>query len=90
MTVPSDNGKDVTSEFLKSTLTPLAAETYIRSKDSEFGGRHNPSRNVDYDMLAVAAHEHGLLANQTIPRAKGVSQSDEVQEHNRSPATMPK
>jgi len=56
MTVPSDNGKDATSEF--------------RSKDSEFGGRSNPSRNVDYDMLAVAAHEHGLLANQTIPRAK--------------------
>lgn len=70
MNVPSDNGEDVTSRFLQSTLTPLAAETYIRSKESGFGGRHNPSRNINYDILAVAAYEHGLLANQTIPRAK--------------------
>eukprot|EP00986_Skeletonema_menzelii_P015796 scaffold12700_cov142-Skeletonema_menzelii.AAC.6 len=70
MNVPTDNGEDVTSRFLQSTLTPLAAETYIRSKDSGFGGRHNPSRNINYDILAVVAHEHGLLANQTIPRAQ--------------------
>lgn len=69
MNVPSDDGEDVTSRFLHSALTPLAAETYIRSKDSGFGGRHNPSRNINYDILAVAAHEHGLLPNQ-IPRAK--------------------
>ena len=67
--VDSDNGEDVTSKFLQSTLTPLAAKTYIRSKDSGFGGRHNPSRNINYDILAVAAYEHGLLAKQNIPRA---------------------
>eukprot|EP00985_Skeletonema_marinoi_P030801 scaffold33988_cov146-Skeletonema_marinoi.AAC.2 len=70
MNVPSDDGQDATSRFLQSALTPLAAKTYTRSKDSGFGGRHNPSRNINYDILAVAAHEHGLLANQTIPRAK--------------------
>lgn len=72
MNVHSENGEDVTSRFLQSTLTPLAAETYIRSKESGFGSRHNPSRDINYDMLAVAAYEHGLLANQTttIPRAK--------------------
>ena len=70
MNAPSDKGEDTTSRFLQSTITPLAAETYIRSKDSDFGGRHNPSRNINYDILAVAAYEKGLLSNQSIPRAK--------------------
>lgn len=70
MNEPSDDGQDTTSRFLQSGLTPLVAKTYIRSKDPGFGGRHNPSRNINYDMLAVAAHEHGLLTNQTITRAK--------------------
>ena len=70
MNAPSEDGEDTISRFLRSTVTPLAAKTYIRSKDSVFAGRRNPSRNSDYDMLAVAAHENGLLANKTIPRAK--------------------
>ena len=70
MNAPSEDGEDTISRFLRSTVTPLAAKTYIRSKDSGFAGRRNPSRNSDYDMLAVAAHENGLLANITIPRAK--------------------
>jgi hypothetical protein len=70
MNAPSEDGGDTISRFLRSTVTPLAAKTYIRSKDSGFAGRRNPSRNSDYDMLAVAAHENGLLANITIPRAK--------------------
>ena len=77
MNLPSDDGEDVTSRFLQSTLTPLAAETYIRNKESGFGGRHNPSRNINYDILAVAAHEKGLLANQTISRAKVAILSEE-------------
>jgi hypothetical protein len=39
-------------------------------KDSKFVSRPNPSKNVDYDRLAVAAYEKGLLVNQHTPRSE--------------------
>jgi hypothetical protein len=66
----SDGGDDVTVRFL-TAIDPAAAESYLRVKDADFTGRPNPSRNIEYDRIAVAAYESGLLGNETnIPRFK--------------------
>ena len=61
----NDDGEDLTTRLLREVLPPLAGNTFKRAKVSGFTGRPNPSRNFDYDRLAVKAHERGLLANQT-------------------------
>jgi len=61
---------DFTAHFLRGLFPPLVGDTLSRMKDSKFVSRPNPSKNVDYDRLAVAAYEKGLLVNQHIPRSE--------------------
>lgn len=60
-----NDGEDITTRFVRELLPPLASDTLRRVKESGFVGRPNPSRNFDYDRLAVKAHEQGLLVNLT-------------------------
>jgi hypothetical protein len=57
--------EDTTTRFLRYILPPLVADTFVTVKDGSYNGRPNTSRNLDYDRLAVAAYENGLLVNQT-------------------------
>jgi hypothetical protein len=69
------DGEDLVTGFLREIFPSpsLAGDTFAKaaSEDSVFAGRPNPSRNIDYDRLAVAARQQGLLTLiETTPRFK--------------------
>ena len=66
----SNREDDFTTHFLRGLFPPLVGDALSRMKDSKFVSRPNLSKNVDYDRLAVAAYEKGLLVNQHIPRSE--------------------
>ena len=64
-------GGDSTVNFLRSVFptSHAVADTLVKAKMSNaFTGRSNPSKSFEYDLLAVAAHKHGLLVNIEIGR----------------------
>lgn len=65
------DGEDIATGFVRQILPSpsyLAGDVFAKAtgEDVGFAGRPNPSRNIDFDRLAVAAHKQGLLAASTI------------------------
>ncbi|VEU44751.1 unnamed protein product [Pseudo-nitzschia multistriata] len=88
-----NDGEDITTLLLRENLSLVAGDVLRMAKaNASYVGRPNPSKNFDYDRLAVKAHERGLLVNQSATLRFEIAQIAEkylLQKLNKTKDSLP-
>lgn len=59
--------ESIVTSFLREIFPPLVGDTLSKAAHEDSGSADQPNQswNVDFDRIAVAAHENGLIGNET-------------------------